>query len=78
MITDTKDTLLKLFNDLGIFLEDWEYKEPLLLDSLQFILLVVEIENTFCIEIGEEELAKYSMDTFNDILLVVDLLLSSR
>lgn len=63
--------LIKIFNQAGIYLTEEDFEEELQLDSLQFITLIVEIENIFSIEISEKHYTDNTLRTFLDFLKLV-------
>ena len=69
------DKLLKdIFDKHGIFILEQDYSEELCLDSLQFVSIVVAIENTFSVQICDTYLINGKLKTFNDFLLLVNTL----
>ena len=73
---DIINNLKNIFEQKGIFIPDNEFGEELLLDSLQFISIIIAIEEFFCIEISDEYFSKNLLNSFNDYIKIVDNLLS--
>lgn len=51
---DTKKRLISIFNDIGIYLDNNSLNRKIEMDSLQFICLIIGIENNFQIDVGDE------------------------
>lgn len=63
-----KDKLLELFNCIGINLTDDEFDDELYLDSMQFVGILVGIEETFMLMVTEDQSNYDQLKTFNDYL----------
>ena len=62
------EQLRQIFLYSGIYLEEDASDDELLVDSIQFISLIVEIEKQFSIKIDEEHFADDTLKSFNDFL----------
>lgn len=69
------NNLIKCFESVGIFINDDSFDSPLILDSLQFVSLILEIEDSFLIRIGSEFFDYNDKKTFNDFYKYVFLCL---
>lgn len=49
-----REELLNIFAQVGIFIDEYEYDEVLQIDSIQFVNVILEIEETFTITVDEE------------------------
>lgn len=49
-----REELLDIFAQVGIFIDEYEYDEILQIDSIQFVNVILEIEETFTITVDEE------------------------
>lgn len=70
-ILDLKD----IFERQGIFVSEEDYSETLAVDSLQFISLIVEIEEHYSIEIDDTYLTQTKLQSFNDFLNLIETIL---
>ena len=59
--------LLQIFKNNGIFVNEDDLDEALEMDSITYITLVVDIENTFNIEIPDDQLVYNNNFTFKSI-----------
>ena len=73
---NVEEKLINLFEDKGIYLSEQEKNDPLELDSIQFISIIVDIEQVYCIKIDDDYLMSDNFKTFNDYLLIVQTVLS--
>lgn len=51
---DIVSVLIKIFKDIGIYLDKDNLTETIEMDSLQFVCLIIGIESEFGIEVGDE------------------------
>lgn len=58
-----REELLNIFAQVGIFIDD--YDEILQIDSIQFVNLILEIEETFTITVDEEYMLFERLNSFN-------------
>ncbi len=70
MIEDVKEKMLKIINDIGIYIDRKECDKDIdlaeyITDSLTFIMLLVEIEERFKVEITEDMLLLENIKSFN-------------
>jgi len=69
ILIDKKKIKLKLkeaFENQGLYINEEEYNEEILIDSLQLINIVLEIEEVFLIRITDDYLGFNSLNTFMD------------
>lgn len=58
-----REELLNIFAQVGIFIDD--YDEILQIDSIQFVNLILEIEETFTITVDEEYMLFERLNSFS-------------
>lgn len=58
-----REELLDIFAQVGIFIDD--YDEILQIDSIQFVNLILEIEETFTITVDEEYMLFERLNSFS-------------
>lgn len=63
---DIKDELINLFTEIGISIDDECYNDELQLDSLQFINIIILIEDTFLFTVGDNYMSHDKLKSFND------------
>lgn len=76
-----KDRIITCLNGIGIFVgaeQDDLLLSELIQDSLTFITMIVELENTFKIEIPDEFLNFGSLQTLDDIVILIETLKGVR
>lgn len=71
-----KDDLKSVFEQTGVFISDEDLDEELILDSLQYLSLIVAIENYYSIEVEDSRLSK--LKTFNDFFDMVESLVKKN
>lgn len=70
---DIKEKLIKLFSNLGIYVDDNNYDELLDLDSLQFASIIVSIEREFLIRLDDSLLVDgEQLLSFQDFLNLIE------
>lgn len=73
-----KNKIIECMNNIGVFVEenlnDNCQLSELIQDSLTFITLIVELENTFYIEIPDNYLNYESLQTVDDVVQLVNML----
>lgn len=70
-----KKNIILAFNDIDIFFEDNNEDVNItnyIDDSIQFITMIVKLEETFNIEIPEELLLFENFESLNDIVLIIE------
>lgn len=75
-LQEIHDKLCDIFKDNGIILFPDEYDEPLTIDSLRFISIIVEIEEKFELIIPDEFFMLESRLTFNLVKSIVETLVN--
>lgn len=70
--------LLDIFSAQGIFVFEDEYDQDLAIDSIQFVLILVEIEQVFSIKIEDVYYANNRLVSFNDFLEMTTILIEER
>lgn len=60
------DKLKDVFDSKGIFVSEDAYDEPLMLESLQFVAIMIDIEEEFSIQIPDEYYAINRLVSFGD------------
>lgn len=75
---NTEQKLLDLFEKKGIFLSESEKDDELELDSIQFISMIIDIEETFSIRIDENDMLFEKFNTFNNYLRNIEFYLSQK
>ncbi|MCR5837672.1 MAG: hypothetical protein K6G88_14325 [Lachnospiraceae bacterium] len=68
---DKKELLLEIFEECGVFIDDDYMDEEIEMDSLQFINVMIAIENTFGIKIDDEKMAHANSKSFNDFIEMI-------
>lgn len=51
---DIVNVLIKIFKDIGVYLDKDNLTETIEMDSLQFVCLIIGIESEFGIEVGDD------------------------
>lgn len=69
---DVKKALINIFEENGIFLNEDDCDTELQLDSIQFVNLIVQIEETFTITVNEEYMLQERLPTFHAVLDMVE------
>ena len=69
---DTAEKLQKIFEKNGIFVDEDEREDPLEINSLQFVKLLVSIEEEFSIQIDEDYYSGEGLQSFSDFVNVID------
>lgn len=67
-----KDKLMKIFESVGIYLDDNELDKELEIDSLQFVTVIIGIETVFLLRISNDFEDYSSLVTFNDFYKLVN------
>lgn len=76
-----REEILSCFSNLGIIIDDAETNFTLaeyLVDSVAFISFLVELEQKFDIEISDEYLIQGRIENFEDIVNIVEDLISVK
>lgn len=63
---DINEKMLEIIGELGIYVSEDANDERINMDSFQFISLIVRIEETFSITVGDEYLVKDRLTTFSE------------
>ena len=66
-----RDKFIEVMNSCGFDITEETLEEPIEYDSLQFVSTMVELENTFQIQIPDEYLFAEGLDTPQDMLDMV-------
>ncbi len=67
------EKLLKgIFEDVGVYLEEEFYDIPLNLDSLQFVEVIINIEETFMIRLSNDFSNFDNLVTYRDFYNLID------
>ena len=72
---DNKICLKEIFERQGVFISDDDCSEPLIFDSLQYVSLIVAIEDAYGIEIDDSYLAGGELKSYNDFLNLINTIL---
>lgn len=78
---DTRQKLLECFANMGIIIDAQEDEVDLkeyILDSIQFITVIVEIERMFSIEFPDELLLYSVFDSLTGLISLIDSLLANN
>lgn len=67
-----KEQLLQILDNNGVVILQEEEHLPLQMDSIQFISIVVQVEEEFGIEIPDECLTVDVLNTFDDFVSLID------
>ena len=70
-----ENKLREIFENKGIFIPTYAQNEPLFLDSLQFVSLLVEVEEQFNIEIDDSYYIQEKLSSFADFVEIIKKLL---
>ena len=65
------DKMLKIFNDNGIIILEGDLEQPLDIDSLRFISIIVQIEEVFGIIVPDELLIMQEYPDINSFVCMV-------
>lgn len=68
---EIKLNVIKVLERNGVSVLDFESDYGIIIDSLQFITIVVDIEETFDIEIPDDYLIYDKMNNINNIITIV-------
>ena len=71
-----RDELKNIFEQKGVYISYDANDEELLLDSLQFISIIVDVEKTFNVEIDDSYFVQNKLHTFNSFVTLVSKLLN--
>ena len=63
--------LIDIFNSLGIYITNNDFIEKIIVDSLQFIILILEIEKEFNLTFSYNTINVDNLITFEDYFLLV-------
>ncbi|GEM_PF-1663643 len=63
--------LIDIFNSLGIYITNNDFNEKIIVDSLQFINLILEIEKEFNLTFSYNTINVDNLITFEDYFLLV-------
>jgi len=63
--------LKSIFNSVGIYITNENYKDKIVIDSLQFINIIIAIEEIFKINISNEFIEFDKLLTFDDYITLV-------
>lgn len=66
-----KDKILEIFRENGVFIESSDYELELELDSMQFVSIIVSLEDEFCMEIPSDYLSSEKLKTLKDFENVI-------
>lgn len=69
---NTAEKLQKIFEKNGIFVDEDEWEDPLEINSLQFVKLLVSIEEEFSIQIDEDYYSGEGLQSFSDFVNMID------
>lgn len=69
---DNFQKLKDIFECNGIFIDEDEYDDDLLLDSIQFVTLIVAIESKFTFSVDESYMLAGRLQTFNSFYKVIE------
>ena len=72
------EKLKMVFSDNGYVIYDEAVEDQLEIDSLQFLSIMCDIESQFDIEIPDEFLVADNLDTYNDVVKMVEDILKGR
>ncbi len=72
------EKLKTVFSDNGYVIYDEAVEDQLEIDSLQFLSIMCDIESQFDIEIPDEFLVADNLDTYNDVVKMVEDILKGR
>lgn len=73
---ETKEVLVDLFENNGIFIPEDDFNTDLEFDSLQFIAIIVSIEEIFKISIDESFLLPQKLKSYNDFYNMINFYLN--
>lgn len=79
-IIDYKNDIIMCLNNIGVIIEDLDLEERIevhLTDSISYVSFIVELEQYFDIEIPDEYLENQSIQNFNDIVAIVNMLVEA-
>jgi len=68
---ECKKRLIKIFQRIGVYLNDDMFDQTLYLDSIQIVSLIIDIESEFMLSIAEEGYLFKDLTTFNDYFKIV-------
>lgn len=77
---NNKKGIIKCLNNIGVIVEDISLEEKIeshLIDSISYVSFIVELEQYFDIEIPEEYLGNQSIQNFNDIEVIIEMLVEA-
>ncbi len=66
------NALREIFEQKGIFVSEEDFNESLSIDSLQFVSIIVEIENYFNITIDDCYMTQVELRSFNDFVKLIE------
>ncbi len=73
---EIEERIMNAFNAVGIFMTPEEIRDAaideIIEDSLTYISFIVELEESFCIEIPDEYLLPERLSTFDSIITMIE------
>ncbi len=72
------DVLKEIFEGKGIFISEDAYEEPMFLESLQFVAIIIDIEEEFSIQIPDEYYLMNKLVSFHDFCEMIQTLLETE
>ena len=72
MKEEITNRLVSIFNEVGIYVTEADYDEILDIDSLQFVTIIIRLEEEFMIRISSDLEDFSDLKSFNDILNLVN------
>lgn len=73
---EIKKTLIKCMSDIGFYIDEKDFDivsfDDYDIDSMTYIQLIVEVENTFAIEFPATYLSNNKLSTFNELALTIE------
>jgi len=70
--------LLRIFEGVGIYLTEDDYDDKIPMDSLQFVNILVQIEDTFSVTIEDEYYYSDNLSTFNSMYNLISKYLEEK
>lgn len=67
-----KDSLLDIFNKCGFQLSPEDYNQNIEMDSIQFMSIILSIEETYHLEVDQEYLSMDKLNTFNEFISMIE------
>lgn len=71
-VDKNKKILFDIFKSVGVYIDENNFNEKIEMDSLQFVNVIIQIEQEFMIRITEDYYNYEELVTFNDYINLIN------